>query len=130
MDENGAIDAAGRVRLGWGLIKGLAYLHEHRIAHRHIKPDNLVCDRDFNLKIIDFDIAIKVEDEITKIKGYWGTEGWTAPEIGKEDDSPMPVYSPIKADRADRWSCGCVILHHIMVGGTAMNADPPPLDFC
>ena len=123
LDENGA---AGRVRLGWGLIEGLAHLHEHNISHRDIKPDNLVRDRDFNLKIIDFDIFIKVEDENTEIKGYWGTEGWTAPEIGKQDDRPKPVYSPIKADR---WSCGRVILRHIMVGDTVMNADPRLLNF-
>ena len=102
---------AGRVRLSWGLVAGLAYLHEYQIAHRDIKPDNLVCDDDLNLKIIDFDIAMKVEDENTKIEEYWGTEGWTAPEIGKEG-GPTPMYSPIKADR---WSCGRVILCHIMV---------------
>ncbi|KAF8270400.1 kinase-like domain-containing protein [Lactarius quietus] len=49
---------SGRVHLGWGLIKGLAYLHEHKIAHRDIKPDNLVCGDDFHLQIIDFDGAI------------------------------------------------------------------------
>ena len=36
-----------------GLIKGLAYLHKHCIAHRNIKPDNLVVDQDFSLKMID-----------------------------------------------------------------------------
>ncbi|KAH8981237.1 kinase-like domain-containing protein, partial [Lactarius hatsudake] len=91
------------------LIKGLAYLHKHRIAHRDIKPDNLVCDDVFRLKIIDFDIAIKVQDENTEVDKYCGldrgTEGWTAPEIGKED-GPTPMYSPIKADR---WSCGRVL---------------------
>jgi len=102
---------AGRVRLGWGLIKGLAYLHEHKVAHRDVKPDNLVHDHDFVLKIIDFDIAIEVQDENTEINGYCGTEGWTAPEIGTQD-GPTVMYSPIKADR---WSCGRVILRHIMV---------------
>jgi serine/threonine protein kinase len=101
-----------RVRLGWGLIKGLAYIHEHKIAHRDIKPDNLVCDHDFVLKIIDFDTAIEVQDENTEINGYCGTEGWTEPEIGKEDE-PTAMYSPIKADR---WSCGRVIMRHILVG--------------
>ncbi|KAF8418621.1 hypothetical protein L210DRAFT_3578941 [Boletus edulis BED1] len=38
-----------------GHIKGVAYLHEHLIAHRDIKPDNLVVDNNFNLKIINFD---------------------------------------------------------------------------
>ena len=35
------------------------------------------------------------------------------------------MYSPIKADR---WSCGHVILHHVMVGMT-MNADRRLLTF-
>jgi serine/threonine protein kinase len=111
LDENGV---AGRVRLGQGLIEGLAYLHEHKIAHRDIKPGNLVRDSNFNLKIIDFDLAIKVQDENTEIDKYCGTEGWIAPEIGKEE-GPTLMYSPIKADR---WSCGRVILRHIMVGVT------------
>ena len=102
----------GRIYLGRGLIKGLAYLHEHKIAHRDIKPDNLVCDSDFRLQIIDFDMAIEVQDENTEIDEYRGTKDWTAPEIGKGDE-PTLMHSPIKADR---WSCGRVLLHHIMVG--------------
>ena len=105
------ISVPGRVQLGWDLIKGLAYLHQHKIAHRDIKPDNLVCDDDFRLQIIDFDVAIKVQDENTAIGEYRGTEGWTAPEMGTED-GPTPMHSPIKADR---WSCGRVLLRHIMI---------------
>ncbi|KAI9443625.1 kinase-like domain-containing protein [Lactarius indigo] len=101
-----------RVQLGWGLVKGLAYLHEHKIAHRDIKPDNLVCDSAFCLQIIDFDVAIQVQDENTEIDEYRGTKGWTAPELG-EEDGLTPMHSPIKADR---WSCGRVLLHHIKVG--------------
>ena len=104
--------ATGRVQLGWDLIEGLAYLHEHKIAHRDVKPDNLVCDDDFRLQIIDFDVAIKVEDENTEVDEYRGTKDWAAPEMGNED-GPKLMYSPIKADR---WSCGCVIRCHFMVG--------------
>jgi hypothetical protein len=104
--------AGGLVRLGWGLVEGLAYLHEHKLAHRDIKPDNLVCDDNLCLRIIDFDLAVQVEDENTEIDEYCGTKEWTAPEMG-EEDGPTPMHSPIKADR---WSCGRVILRHIMVG--------------
>jgi serine/threonine protein kinase len=113
------VGVSGRVQLGWDLIKGLAYLHEHKIAHRDIKPDNLVCNDDCRLKIIDFDVVIQVQDENTEIDEYRGTQGWTAPEMGTED-GPAQMYSPIKADR---WACGRVLLHHIIVGGMAVIAD-------
>jgi serine/threonine protein kinase len=86
----------------WGLIKGVAYLHKFCIAHWDIKPENLVVDRDFCLKIIDFDVAMEVNDEDEVVGGQCGTKGWMAPEIEKSK------YSPIKADR---WSTGRVVLH-------------------
>jgi serine/threonine protein kinase len=88
----------------WGLVKGLAYLHELCIAHRDIKPDNLVVDQDFCLKIIDFDIAMQLKDEDDEVDDECGTKYWIAPEV--ENKSSM--YSPI---RADRWSCGRVLLY-------------------
>src|SRR6266851_4018853 len=88
----------------WDLIKGLGYLHQHDIAHRDIKPDNLLVRKeDFCLKVIDFDIAIQVKDEDEEVDGEYGTEGWMAPEVKARSS----MYSPI---RADRWSCGQVII--------------------
>ncbi|KAH9003154.1 kinase-like domain-containing protein [Lactarius hatsudake] len=101
----------GRDELGRGLIEGLGYLHEHGIAHRDIKPGNLVYDDDLCLQIIDFDVAIEVRDENTEVDEYRGTRDWTAPEMG-EEEGPTAWYSPIKADR---WSCGRVLLRHILV---------------
>jgi serine/threonine protein kinase len=88
----------------WGLIEGLAFLHKLWIAHRDIKPGNLLLDRNLSVKIIDFDLAVQVEDEDDMVDDYCGTAGWVAPEV----ENKVPMYSPI---RADRWSCGCFILH-------------------
>jgi len=87
----------------WGLIKGVAYLHRLCIAHRDIKPENLAVDSDFCLKIIDFDVAMQVEDKDKVVDGQCGTKGWMAPEIEEK-----LMYSPIKADR---WSSRRVILY-------------------
>ena len=100
-----------RYKLTWGLIDVLTYLHKYNIAHRDIKPANLVCDGRYRLQIIDLDVAIRVQDENTETDQYRGTKGWTAPEMGTED-GPAQRYSPIKADR---WSCGRVLLQHILI---------------
>lgn len=95
---------SGRVnKLCDGLIEGLGYLHGLCLAHRDIKPNNLLVDQAFCLKIIDFDLALQVKDEDEEVDDQCGTENWMAPEIEKK-----PMYSPIKADR---WSCGHVILY-------------------
>jgi len=88
-----------------GLIMGLAFLHEYLIAHRDIEPDNLLVDENFCLKIIDFDIAMRVEDEDEEVDEQCGTKHWMAPEV-----EGNLRHSPIKADR---WSCGHVILYFL-----------------
>ena len=39
------------------LIKGVYYLHAHRVLHRDLKPQNLLINKDGNLKLADFGLA-------------------------------------------------------------------------
>ncbi|KAI0282266.1 hypothetical protein BGY98DRAFT_955055 [Russula aff. rugulosa BPL654] len=92
-------------------IEGVAFLHQHKVAHCDLKPGNVVVDTIFESKtlprlfIIDFDLAEFVESEETMTEGWCGTPPWIAPELGSEN-GPIQRYSPILADR---WACGRMI---------------------
>jgi len=57
--------APGSLGLGEGMVKkfmhqlceGIRYCHSHRILHRDLKPQNLLIDKDGNLKLADFGLA-------------------------------------------------------------------------
>ncbi len=93
-------------------IEGVAFLHEHKVAHCDLKPDNIVVDTGRKSKtsprlfIIDLDMAQDVESEETMTKGWCGTPPYIAPEVGSSRDGPIQRYSPILADR---WACGKMI---------------------
>ncbi|KAI9456023.1 kinase-like domain-containing protein [Lactarius psammicola] len=95
------------------LLEGVWFLHEHGIAHLDLKPGNILVGYTDalsflpRLSIIDFGISIRVEGEETLVKGYRGTPGWSAPEVGTEYGTPKE-YSAI---RADLWSCGQLLWH-------------------
>jgi serine/threonine protein kinase len=90
------------IQMCWDLVEAVAYLHNLGIAHRDIKLENLLIDRNYRLMLNDFSIAIQVATENTEVSDYCGTTGWMAPELVQRRS-----YSPI---RADRWSLGLAII--------------------
>jgi serine/threonine protein kinase len=90
------------------VMAGVMFLHGQNVAHRDIKPENLVYTDTFRVQIIDFELAIRVQDEDDTVEDDVGTDDYRAPETYDPygEGRPKP-YSPI---RADRWSCGRVVL--------------------
>lgn len=108
--------------IGSQVLEGLTKLHEIRIIHRDIKPQNiLVQQRDpIWVKISDFGISKRVIDGETEARTQSGTQGYMAPEVfGPLDDE---VESSAYTSAVDIWSLGC-FLHYLL------TKEPPFKDY-
>ncbi|MEW6701441.1 MAG: serine/threonine-protein kinase [Bacteroidota bacterium] len=62
-------------------LKGLDYAHKNQIIHRDIKPENIFVDKNLNVKLGDFGLALSSEDNfITNPYSIVGTPSYMSPE--------------------------------------------------
>ncbi|KAF5816665.1 putative protein kinase CAMK-CAMKL-CHK1 family [Helianthus annuus] len=90
------------------LVSTLHFCHQNGVAHRDLKPQNLLLDLQGNLKISDFGLsALPESHKDGLLHTSCGTPAFTAPEIirGK----------PYDGKKTDAWSCG-VILFNLLTG--------------
>ncbi|CAE6510510.1 unnamed protein product [Rhizoctonia solani] len=88
------------------ILQGLNYLHEREIIHRDIKGGNILVDNKGGIKISDFGISKKVEDNLlggSRIHrpSLQGSVFWMAPEVVKQTSYTY---------KADIWSVGCLVV--------------------
>jgi len=98
------------------LISSIGYCHRVGIAHRDIKPDNILFDSRGNLKLGDFGSAEWFGmNERGMMSGVVGTPYYVAPEVlsGRE-------YN----EKVDIWSAG-VILYVMLAGVPPFYGETP-----
>lgn len=90
------------------LVSALLYCHRNGVAHRDLKPQNLLLDADGNLKVSDFGLSALPEQlKNDLLHTACGTPAYTAPEI--------LCRIGYDGSKADAWSCG-VILYVLLAG--------------
>lgn len=72
-----------RYQMIMGICHGLNYLHNQRVNHLDLKPDNIILDACLEPKITDFGISRCFDEGISRVytKIVRGTPGCIAPEI-------------------------------------------------
>lgn len=98
-DRGGRIGEKVLGKVAEGVLKGLSYLHERRIIHRDIKPQNILLDKEGQVKLCDFGVSGEVVNSLATT--FTGTSYYMAPEriLGQ----PYSVTS-------DVWSLGLTIM--------------------
>ena len=91
------------------LVKGLQYLHSHKIIHRDLKLGNLFLTDKMQLKIGDFGLATKLDYDGEKKKTLCGTPNYIAPEVIDGGAGGGHSYE------VDIWAIG-IIIYIFIVG--------------
>lgn len=104
------------------LLTGVAYCHHHRVLHRDLKPQNLLINREGDLKLADFGLArafgIPVRSYTHEVVTLW----YRAPDVllgSRKYSTPVDI-----------WSIGCIFAE--MVNGSPLftgNSDDTQLEY-
>ncbi|KAF8490608.1 kinase-like domain-containing protein [Gautieria morchelliformis] len=100
-------DAATVTSLLQQFLEGVAFMHQHQLAHLDIKPDNIVVmpGEQPTVFIVDLECSEKVDGIETMIDEKCGTSGWIAPEdCGGELQSNLGGPMGMWADDSILWA--------------------------
>jgi serine/threonine-protein kinase len=89
------------------LLQGLNYAHKNKIIHRDIKPENIFIDKNLNVKLGDFGLALSSDDNfVTNPYSIVGTPSYMSPE---------QIQGTKLTEQSDLFSVG-VVLFELFTG--------------
>ncbi|CAG5898019.1 unnamed protein product [Menidia menidia] len=107
VDDNFEHTEPASARYMQQILEGIAFMHQQKIVHLDLKPENIVCvdTTGTSIKIIDFGLAGKLDGQ-TPLKVMHGTPEFVAPEVIN--------YEPVSL-ATDMWSVG--VICYILLSG-------------
>lgn len=100
LDEKDTLPIATVKSFLYQLLRGIAFCHDRRVLHRDLKPQNLLINKDGDLKLADFGLArafgIPVRSYTHEVVTLW----YRAPDVlmgSRKYSTPVDI-----------WSVGCI----------------------
>lgn len=110
--KKGALSEDVARKMFFQLASAIKYCHDLDIVHRDLKCENLLLDKDYNIKLTDFGFSKRLErDDDGRVifsKTFCGSAAYAAPEVLQGIPYQPKIY--------DIWSLGVVLF--IMVCGS------------
>ena len=102
LKEQGRPYVIDRVQdVGGQLISGLRYLHERKIIHQDLKPQNILFSNDYEkIKLVDFGVSTRFDK----------TRATRAAQAGTLRYMPPEQLNGSLSFKTDIWAFGCVLL--------------------
>lgn len=107
-----ATDFGARIRVFRQIAAAVAHAHSHSVAHRDIKPNNVLVDRDGRAHLLDFGVARLLDEE---------RRADTMQPLTLEYASPEQVLNGKVSVRTDIYGLGALLYFLV--------ARKPPFDF-
>lgn len=84
-----------KARLLREVARGLSVAHGRGLVHRDLKPDNVIVGPDLRPRILDFGLALSLEEAARQGRGFEGTPLYASPEqaLGKPLGPESDVFS-------------------------------------
>jgi serine/threonine protein kinase len=97
INREGRIVAVETVAIFRKILGAMDYAHSRGVIHRDIKPSNIAFTSEGNVKIMDFGIALNIQESgrLTKTGHVLGTPHYMAPEqiLGQEVTPHSDIYA-------------------------------------
>src|SRR5699024_9909779 len=89
------------------ILDAVEYAHKNDVIHRDIKPHNILIDKQVNVKITDFDIAVTLsQNSITQTNSFQRSVQYISPEQASGN---------VVTKQSDIYSL-CIVLYELLTG--------------
>ncbi|MCJ1261383.1 hypothetical protein MMC22_001247 [Lobaria immixta] len=96
------------------LVGAVSYVHNKSCVHRDLKLENILLDKNENVKLCDFGFTREYEGKLSYLQTFCGTVCYSAPEMLKGEK-----YA---GEKVDVWSLG-IILFALLTGELPFDDD-------